>query len=605
MHGYPEIAEYAAIGDCRALALLSRDGAIDWLCLPHFHSGSIFAALLDRDRGGSFRIAPDQTLSATRRYLDGTNVLETTFKTPTGSFRLIDSMAVHDGKPNAPPDAEREVLRIVEGIAGEPTIRVHFEPRPDYGRASVRLRRRHGLGWACENRGSLLNLLTDVPLESSPDGSLAAGTTTLKPGTRRYFSLTFSAEEVGVIPPLGPSADERLDYTVDWWRHWSSRCRYDGPYSGAVVRSALALKLLTSSITGSVVAAPTTSLPEHLEARRNWDYRYCWLRDTSIVLPTFVDLGYAEEAGAFFNWFMHATRLTSPRLQVMYDIFGRTRLKEFIVQGLEGYAGTGPVRVGNDATEQLQIDVYGAVLRAATAFIEADGKLDETERSLLLQFCRVVCKQWRKPDNGLWEVRRWERHHTYSKLMCWCALQCLVQLHERGYMQGAAPEWIRHEKEAIQHSIETDGFDEDLGAYVGYFGGQQLDAAVLAMPQYGYTEASAPRMASTFARIDQELGHGPLLYRYPPGFDGMESPEGAFLLCSFWAVTYLAQAGRVSEAERRMDALLDLTNDVGLLSEEVDVETGALRGNFPQAFVHASLISAATTIERARRGTRC
>lgn len=601
MSEYPAIGDYAAIGDCRTVGLISRHGSLDWLCLPHFHSASVFAALLDCHRGGRFSIAPDETGGSRRHYLAETNVLETVFETPSGSFRLLDCMPVHDGKSDTLPDAEREVLRVIEGISGEPTVRIAYEPRPDYARTPVRIRERGSLGWACETRGMLLNLLTDVPLRSSPDSSGAEGLTTLKPGEKRYFSLTLSAEEVGVLAPLGCAADERVEYTLDWWRRWSERCRYEGPYRDAVLRSALILKLLTSAVSGSVVAAPTASLPEHLGGGRNWDYRYCWLRDASIILPTFVRLGYAEEAGAFFNWFMHATRLTAPRLQVMYDIFGHTRLKERVLGHLDGYRGSSPVRIGNDATLQLQLDVYGSVVRAATAFIEADGELDATERGLLRQFCGLVCQQWQEPDNGIWEVRNQQRHNTYSKLMCWSALDCFLRLHASGHLGGEAPDGMREQMDAIRDAIESRAFHPSRDSYVGAFDGDEVDAALLAIPQCGFAEPSAPRMIATFDRITRELGHGPLLYRYPQGYDGIEEPDGAFLLCSFWAVTYLADLGRVGEAEARFERLVGLANDVGLLSEEVEAETGELRGNFPQAFVHASLVNSAIAIERARR----
>lgn len=589
---YPPIGDYAVIGDCRTAALVSRAGSIDWLCLPHFSGASVFAAILDRRRGGSFAVRPSGPFSAQRRYVDDTNVLETTFQTPTGVLRLTDLMALpaSDGGGLEP---KREVLRIAECLSGEVEIAAHYEPRPGFAATPVRLRRCGRLGWTCMWGCELLLLNADMPLQPR-DASTLTGRATLRAGERRHFSLAYVRDDIAIVPLLGAAAEKRLDHTVDWWRRWAARCTYRGPWRRQVIRSALTLKLLTFSLSGAVVAAPTTSLPEAIGGSRNWDYRYCWLRDASLTLEAFVDLGYQDEGAAFLGWLLRATRLTQPELQVLYDVYGEAVVPERELDHLEGHRCSRPVRVGNGAWHQLQLDVYGAVVLAAAAFVRRGGRLDYAQRRLLAAFGDVVCRKWRRPDHGIWEVRGEPRHYTYSKLMCWAALDCLTRLAEQGHLP-VPRDRFRNERAAIRATIDSRSFSRELDSYVGIFDSRELDASLLLMPRYGYLGADHPRMRSTFEHIRGSLEDNGLYHRYTPEFDPL-GRESAFGICSFWAVDYLHRAGRHDEAARAFERLLAAANDLGLYAEEIEVASDALVGNFPQGFTHIGLINAALTM---------
>ena len=421
----PEIGDYAIIGDCRTAALVSRDCSIDWLCLPHFSGRSVFAAILDPERGGRFCIRPKTPFQATRRYLGSTPVLETTFETESGTARLTDLMPVAEDASAIQPT--REILRVIEGVAGEVELEVRFEPRPDYARMPPRFGSRGTLGWACTWSDELFLLRGDIPLELASDATAVVGCIkTSAAGKKRYLSLCYAKADIGVIAPLGEAADERMRATVRWWTDWSSRCVYEGPYRDAVLRSAVTLKLMTFALSGAVVAAPTTSLPEAIGGERNWDYRYCWIRDAALTMRAFTGLGYQDEAGSFLQWLLHATRLTWPELQVMYDVYGRTNLRERELGHLAGFRASRPVRIGNGAHMQVQLDVYGGIATAALDYVQSGGPLQSAEARLLVGFGETACKKWREPDNGIWEVRGPKRHYTFSKVMCWAALDCMI-----------------------------------------------------------------------------------------------------------------------------------------------------------------------------------
>ncbi len=597
----PEIGDYAIIGDCRTAALVSRSGSIDWLCLPHFSGPSVFAALLDQEKGGRFSVRPAQTFRSSRRYLPATAVLETTFRTSTGAARLIDLMPITGTPDGLRP--MREVLRVLEGLEGEVEFLVNFEPRPDYARGKTHIRSRGALGWACTWSDELFLLHTDARLEMAPDGRAVVGRVRIKAGERLVFSLSYSKGDIGVIAPLGEHARARLDRTIGWWKSWAGRSSYEGPYREAVLRSAITLKLLTFALSGAVVAAPTASLPEAIGADRNWDYRYCWLRDAALTMRAFTGLGYREEAEAFLHWLLHATRLTWPKLQVMYDVYGRTRLTESELAHLSGYRGSRPVRIGNGAVSQTQLDVYGEVVSAAYHFALSGGELQKDEAKLLVGFGETVCKTWREPDDGIWEIRGPKRHYTFSKLMCWAALESLLRLHERGIVQIDVNRF-RRERDAIAEAIETRGYSETLRSYVSELDGDRVGAALLQMGCLGYKDPGHPRMRATYDRIRARLERNGLLYRYEQGYDGLESPEGAFGICSFWAIENLAKRGDLSAAAEAFDHTLSFANDVLLFAEEIDADTGALLGNFPQAFTHIGLINAAMALAEAERGAR-
>jgi GH15 family glucan-1,4-alpha-glucosidase len=595
---YPPIGDYALIGDGRSAALVARDGSLDWLCWPRFDSPSIFAALLDREGGGRFCVRPVGPFRSERRYLPDSNVLETTFHTADGAVALRDLMPVAtEEEKRIALRPEHEILREVEGLHGEVAVEVAYEPRPDYGAIPPVLRQRGPFGLQCSTDGAVVSLWSELPLEVAADSRSAYGTVRIRAGDRNYVSLTYSAEAPGVIPLLGQAARDRVVRTERWWQDWAGRCIYQGPYRDAVVRSALALKLMTYAPSGAIIAAPTTSLPEKLGGSRNWDYRYCWLRDASFTLRALFDLGYREEGNAFLNWMLHATRLTWPELQVLYNVFGEARLPERELPHLDGYAGSRPVRIGNDAHGQLQLDVYGEVIDAAARFARAGGRFDRDTARLLVGLGRTVCARWREPDEGIWEGRSGRFHHTHSKALCWVALDRLIELHETHHLPNDDVARLRQERDDLRELIERRGYNEQLGSYTRLLDGDDLDASLLTLPLYGYIDAAHPRMASTCASIHQHLGRDGLIYRYAAGTtDGLPAGEGAFGICSFWAVECRAKGDDVVGATAAFERLLGYANDVGLFAEEIDPETRAALGNFPQAFTHVGMINAAMTL---------
>jgi GH15 family glucan-1,4-alpha-glucosidase len=590
------IADYAIIGDCRSAALISKAGSIDWLCWPRFDSPALFCALLDAARGGRFVLQPEAPFTSQRRYVENTNVLETTFHTSTGTARLTDLMPVaSEVEKRRTLWPEHQILRRVEGLAGEVPMVLRYEPRPDYARRVPRLRPCGRLGIHAEHGVQLLSLTTDFPLAIEPDGTSASTTFVLRVGERRYASLAFSDSEPAVIPPLGEAAEQRIQSSIEWWRAWTARCRYVGPHRASVVRSALVLKLMTFAPSGAVVAAPTTSLPEKPGGERNWDYRYCWLRDASLTLRALHDLGYSVEAHAYLSWLVHATRVTWPRLRPLYDVYGEPRIDESELDHLEGFAGSRPVRIGNAAAGQLQLDVYGEVLDAAYQLTRRGGELDRTTARMLGGFGETVCRCWREPDEGIWEIRGGRRHHTFSKAMCWVGLDRLVRLHDEGHVRIARDRFAAT-RDAIRSAIEESGYSARLGSYTAAFGVEDVDASLLLLSRYGYAGGDSARMRGTLEAVLTRLGRNGLLHRYLTD-DGLPPGEGAFGICSFWAVDALAFAGDMTRATAMFERLLGCANDVGLYAEEIDPETGAALGNFPQAFTHVGLIDAALTLQ--------
>ena len=598
---YTPIADYALLGDCRTAALVSKAGSLDWLCLPRFDGPAFFAALLDAERGGRFAVRPAAPSTAERRYLGRSNVLETTFTTDRGVVRLTDAMAVPCGSDAGWLHPDHEILRRVECLAGEVEVELLCDPRPDFGRRRARLRRRGRLGWSFEAGRDALLLQSDLPL--APVGGVLAGRETLRAGERRWASLATSHGEPLVAPPLGEAAAARLAATRRFWDAWIGRSTYDGPYREAMLRSALALKLLTYSPSGAVVAAPTTSLPEALGGSRNWDYRYCWLRDASWTLLAFLDLGLVEEGKAFLSWLLHATRLHHPELAVIYDVHGNDRLEERELGHLEGYAGSRPVRLGNGAAGQLQLDVYGEVVEAAFRFVDRGGELDPAQASLIVRLGETVCRLWPEPDEGIWEKRSGRFHHTHSKVLCWAALDRVLRLEERGLLRGPAARSARRRRarftwhrDEIRRRVEGCAFRPHLGRYADVLGEDGIDASLLLLGIYGFADPRSPRFAATAEAVIRELSSGALVHRYPPGSDGLAGGEGAFGACSFWAVETLARMGEAERAAERFERLLGCANDLGLFAEEIDPGTGASLGNFPQAFSHVALISAGLTL---------
>ncbi len=597
---YPDIGDYALIGNGRCAALVSRHASIDWLCLPRFDSPSVFAAILDADDGGRFRIAPTETFHSKRSYAGPTNVLVTTLRTQAGAITVTDVMPI-------PSAAERdrqllpdqEVLRRIECIDGELDVEIVFDPRFQYARRVPKLTHDRSTGLLAVDGGLVVALQTDVDMEIRP-GQGARGTVHMREGDVRWASLT---AELGpaVVGGLGEAAQKRLDGTREWWHEWISRCSYEGPYEDAVLRSILLLRLLVFAPSGAIVAAPTTSLPEEIGGTRNWDYRYCWLRDSTMTLRALIDNGITDEGQQFMSWMLHATRLTWPKLQVLYTLYGGTRVRERTLHHLEGYRNSAPVRVGNGAHDQLQVDVYGEVLAAALSYVQRGGELDHDEKKMVVGLGKTICEIWKEPDNGIWEVRGERTHHTLSKAFCWVGLDALLKLHEAGVVSVPVDRFQKVRQE-IRDAVEEHGWNDEIQSYTATFDGDQVDASLLLMAIYGYREAREERMRKTGERIRERLERNGLLYRYRRN-DGMQgSDQGAFGICSFWEIELMARQGRLEEAKRAFEHLLGMSNDVGLFSEEIDPSNGMLLGNFPQAFTHVGLINAADSIARVEKG---
>lgn len=586
----PSIGDYAAIGDCRTAALVSQSGAIEWLCLPHFSAPSIFAAILDRERGGSFSITPDCAHAVSRRYVGHTNVLETTFRTPEGIVRITDLLPMTASRHRLEP--MREVLRIVEGVEGCVRLEIRVDPRPDYGRRQPVRKWQAALGWAWRWGNELLTLSSDVPLAASPVGASIEGRTKIAADVKRYFSLCYTQGDIGCVAPLGAAAELRREATVRSWSDWSVRARYEGPHRDAVIRSALVLKLMTYALSGAVIAAPTTSLPEVIGGARNWDYRYCWPRDAALTMRAFTGLGFMEEASAFLEWLLHSTRLTWPKLQVLYDVYGRTDLPEQEMRHWRGHAGSAPVRIGNAAARQLQLDSYGGVLYAALDYVRSGGELRADEARFLAGFGRSVLDLWQRPDHGMWEIRGGRHHYTMSKVWCWLALDCLLEL-ERRRLVKIPVDSVRAARGAIANIIEARGFNEGISSYTMTLDGDKIDSSLLLMVCLGYQRPPAARMRQTYDLIQRRLARNGLLYRYETDVDRLTEREGAFGICSFWDVDYLVCSGEVAAAHRLFEHLLSFANDVGLFAEEILPDDGSPLGNFPQAFTHVGVIFSA------------
>lgn len=594
----PHISDYAVIGDSRSAALVSREGSIDWLCWPRFDSPSIFGAILDPERGGFWRIAPTRYAQVSRRYLENSNVLVTEFTSRDGVLQVTDFMSVaSEEEKRKVMFAEHELLRIVECVQGSVEVDMRFEPRPNYARAQVRFHATGALGVRVEHRQHLYSLRAEVPLRVRGDEVFAL--VRLSAGQRKVFSLSYDSYEPAVVAPLGAWSEQGLARTTAWWREWAGRCTYDGPYKAEVVRSLLILKLLTYAPSGAIVAAPTTSLPERVGGPLNWDYRFCWVRDASLTVSELIDVGYTAEAEAFVSWLLHCTRLTRPRLSILYDVFGELPRGEELLPHLRGHRGSRPVRIRNAATEQLQLDTYGEVIDAVTQFCRRGGTLDGETRKMLRQFGEYACKNWRQPDQGIWEPRINPQPHTHSRLLCWTALDRLLELEKTGLLPRIPKDQFERTRLAIRKDIEEHSWNASLQTYTHVQGGDTVDASLLLLGWYGFEPPGEPRIRSTFRKIRERLEVAPhLLYRSE---DSRAVGEGAFGICSFWAAEYLARGGgTLQEAERWFESLLKCANDVGVLAEEIDPVTGEGLGNVPQAFTHVGLISAALAIERRR-----
>lgn len=590
--GYAELRDYAVIGDGRCVALIARDGVVDWLSWPDLDSPTLFAAVLDHARGGRFLLRPDVPYTAARRYRPGTNVLETTFITAGGTVRVTDALTLPDTASLAPG---RELVRRIEGLAGSVPMRWSIEPRFGYGAHVPHLARRAGVAVATCGPDAVAVCAWNA---GEPQCTADAITAHFRADadTRALIALPYAHQEPLVLPTRA-ECEARLDHTAATWQQWADHRTYTGPWRDAVLRSALALKLLVFAPSGAVAAAATCSLPEELGGERNWDYRFSWIRDSAFTLDAFLQLGCAPEATSYFWWLMHASQLTHPRLHVLYRLDGGTRATERNLP-LSGYRGSAPVRVGNAAADQLQLDIYGELLQTAWLYTTAGHRLDADIARRLAETADFICTIWHRPDAGVWEVRSGTEHFTQSKMMCWNALDRALDLAQRRLIPDRHAARWRHQRQAIAEFVETRCFSERLNSYVRSAGSEDLDAGLLLGLLHGYRPPGDPRMGGTVAAIQRTLQDGPYVNRYL-GPDGLPGDEGAFLACSFWLAEALALCGRVDEAAHLMDQLVGLANDVGLYSEEIAPTTGAFLGNLPQGLSHLALISAAYTIGEA------
>jgi GH15 family glucan-1,4-alpha-glucosidase len=601
------IEDYALIGDMHTAALVSRDGSIDWLCVPRFDSAACLAALLGDGRNGEWRISPtaaegppSRRGQATRCYEDSTLILETEWQTVGGTVRLIDFMLPRSGAPT--------LVRIVEGVEGAVEMECVWRLRFDYGKVLPWVRRIDHAIVAIAGPDSVW-LRTPVKLIGHDMAHEASFT--VRAGQRVPFVFAWTPSHLGAPPEV--DAFEALTTTRKFWAGWVAKCSYQGQYQDAVIRSLITLKALTYAPTGGIVAAPTTSLPEDIGGVRNWDYRYCWLRDATITLEALLRTGYTDEASQWREW-LGRTIAGDPRdVQIMYGVAGERRLEEWQAEWLPGYENSAPVRIGNAAVSQLQLDVYGEVIDALTLGRQAGLTFDSHTWSLVRALLRFLEKNWSQPDEGIWEVRGPRRHFVHSKVMAWVAFDRAVRVAELG-TPGAEGRW-REIRDQIHAEVCEKGYDAKRGTFTQYYGSTELDAAVLLIPEVGFLPPDDPRVVSTVETIEKELTSDGLVLRYTQqgvtdsaaetNVDGLTGSEGAFLACSFWLVNALHMIGRYDDATALFERLLSMRNDVGLLSEEYDPRYHRQVGNFPQAFSHMPLIQSALNLEQhARHHTR-
>ncbi|WP_442545947.1 glycoside hydrolase family 15 protein [Arthrobacter sp. KN11-1C] len=577
------------IGDLHTAALVSTTGSIDWLCLPRFDSPACFAALLDSPQAGRWLLAPEAGGICTRRqYRDGTLILETDWETKDGHVRVIDFMP--------PRDAVADIVRIVEGIRGTVKMRGELILRFDYGHVVPWVRRdRHGLR-AVAGPDSVY-LKTPAPLKGKDFTTVSEFT--VKAGDHIPFVLTWAPSHER--RPRTVEADIALDDTAAFWTDWSKRCTVRGPYRKAVQRSLITLKALTYAPTGGIVAAATTSLPEQIGGPRNWDYRYCWLRDATLTLQAFLAAGYTEEAAAWRDWLLRAVAGDPADLQIMYSLHGHRRLPETELTWLSGYQGSTPVRIGNAAAEQLQLDVWGEVLDCLSLTRASLMNVGDESWAIQTALMRHLESTWDQPDNGLWEVRGPRRHFVHSKVMAWVAADRMVRGIRESGMPGPLDRWEAL-RDTIHDEVMTHGFDADRNTFVQSYGSKELDASLLLIPKVGFLPHDDPRVIGTIDAIQRELTEDGFVLRYRPqdSDDGLPGREGVFLACSFWMVDALLGAGRRAEATALFDRLLALRNDVGLLSEEWDVQAGRQLGNVPQAFSHFGMVLSALQLQHGK-----
>jgi GH15 family glucan-1,4-alpha-glucosidase len=595
-----QIGDYGMIGDCHSLALVGRDGSIDWLCFPRFDSPSVFARTLDAD-AGHFCVAPTGAFEVTRTYLPSTNVLATTFQTADGELELTDCMPVHRFDPDHPTAVSTysSVLRRVRCRSGRVTVAVDLHPRFEYGTVLPRFTATSPHAMAVVGGPDALWVRASLPLEA--DRQQITARWALESGDEAWIETQWTP--AGGTDPYTTAVDQRGDMaqrlsdTISFWEEWLARCSYLGDHTRRVHRSALVLKALTYAPTGAVVAAGTMSLPEWIGGGRNWDYRFTWIRDATLTLASLALLGYLDEAAAFKGWLERTGAGRPEDLQIMYRVTGERLLPEIELSHLRGHRDSGPVRIGNGAAGQVQLDSLGQLLEAGYLFGRAGGELTVDNAAFLCRVADLTVRAWRRPDQGIWEIRDEPRHFVHSKLNCWMALDRAVRLAEMGRLEGDVATW-RRERAALASWLCDEGSPD--GWYVQAAGHPLADAATLLVPALGFLPPADPSVLATIDVIQRDLSDGVLVHRYRSP-DGLAGDEGAFLLCSFWLLDALIHARRLDEAETLLERLLALSNDVGLYAEMVDPTSGEHLGNTPQAFTHMAVVTSCSAISAARR----
>ncbi|NUS79023.1 MAG: glycoside hydrolase family 15 protein [Streptomyces sp.] len=587
---HPRIEDYALIGDEQTAALVGKDGSVDWLCLPRFDSAACFARLLGDESNGHWRIAPrDAPGDCTRRaYRPGTLVLDTDWETDTGSVRVTDLMPQRDRAP--------DLVRVIEGLSGEVTVRSTLRLRFDYGSIMPWVRRTDGHRVAVAGPDSAW-LRSEPEVRTWGEDFGTHSEFTVKEGEKVAFVLTWHPSHEPRPPETDPF--DALATSVEDWQAWSDRCRYDGPYKDVVLRSLITLKALTYVPTGGIVAAATTSLPEELGGVRNWDYRYCWLRDSTLTLGALLSAGYHEEAEAWRDWLLRAVAGDPADLQIMYGLAGERRLPEFELPWLNGFHDSRPVRIGNEAVKQLQLDVYGEVMDSLSLARSSGLSPKPHIWSIQCALVEFLREAWRQPDEGLWEVRGGRRQFVHSKVMVWVAVDRAVRaVEDNPELDGDLEGW-RAMRDEVHREVCEKGFDAERNTFTQSYGSRELDASLLLIPRVGFLPPDDPRVIGTVDAIREELGHGGFLRRYSTDgttVDGLPGDEGTFLVCSFWLADALHMTGRTKEARELFERLVALANDVGLLSEEYDPVHECHLGNFPQAFSHIGLVNTALAL---------
>jgi GH15 family glucan-1,4-alpha-glucosidase len=596
---YKPIGDYGVIGDLHTVALVGKDGSIDWCCFPHFDSPSLFGALLDDRRGGRFRIAPSDDEKRQQLYLPETNVLLTRFLHHDGVGELTDFMPIEGDEPGVHP-TRHQIIRMVKVVRGKIRFRLECHPAFNFGRDdhSVIVRQ---AGAIFRSASMTVGLVSPVSLVNN-QGAVEAEFTLAEGQQVTFFLEQLESEASDGVLAVPQTAETALRETVAYWRRWLSQCRYTGRWRETVQRSALTLKLLTYAPTGAIVAAPTTSLPEALGGERNWDYRYTWIRDAAFTLYALLRLGFSKEAGRFMHWLeARCHDLNSDgSLQVLYGIDGRRITQEDVLTHWEGYRRSSPVRIGNGAASQRQLDMYGALMDAAYLYNKHGSPISYDSWMGLMRLLDYVCANWDQPDEGIWEMRGGQKQFVYSKVMCWVALDRGIRLADKRGFPADRAKWI-DVRDRIYHDVMGHGWDRERRSFVQEYGGHALDASALILPLVFFLSPTDPRMQSTIERITSSLVSDALVFRYLPeeaAPDGLSGEEGTFTLCSFWLVEALTRAGRLEEARLTFEKILSYANHLGLYAEELSL-TGEQLGNFPQAFAHIGLISAAYNLDRA------